>query len=50
MKRDAILSPCRTYRYELTRRWQEGSQLAGWIMLNPSTADANIDDPSAEAS
>ncbi|MBF6333571.1 DUF1643 domain-containing protein [Nocardia transvalensis] len=42
--RSAILSPCGTYRYELTRRWSPGP-LAGWIMLNPSTADADVDDP-----
>jgi len=42
--RSAIISPCGSYRYELTRRWREGGQLAGWIMLNPSTADANVDD------
>lgn len=45
MKHSAILSPCGTYRYELTRRWREGGRLAGWIMLNPSTADANVNDP-----
>jgi hypothetical protein len=45
MKRDAVLSPCGTYRYSLTRQWKESGQLAGWIMLNPSTADANVDDP-----
>lgn len=32
------------YRYELTRRWAEGP-VACWVMLNPSTADADIDDP-----
>jgi hypothetical protein len=40
----AVLSPCGTYRYELTRRWSSRS-LAGWVMLNPSTADADVDDP-----
>lgn len=44
MKRSAILSDCGTYRYELHRRWSEAPTV-GWIMLNPSTADANVDDP-----
>lgn len=40
----AILSPCRQYRYALTRRWNDGP-MVWWIMLNPSTADAYTDDP-----
>jgi len=32
------------YRYILTRRWDEGSYV-NFLMLNPSTADANVDDP-----
>jgi hypothetical protein len=45
VKRGATLSPCGTYRYELTRRWADGDDIVTWIMLNPSTADADIDDP-----
>ena len=40
----AIISPCGLYRYSLTRRWADGDTVA-WIMLNPSTADASMDDP-----
>ena len=40
----ATLSADRTYRYLLTRRWDDGPVMT-WIMLNPSTADADTDDP-----
>jgi hypothetical protein len=41
---EAVLSPCGKYRYRLSRRWgSEGPCL--FIMLNPSTADASLDDP-----
>lgn len=39
----AIISPCHRYRYLLTRRWSSGP-LLGFVMLNPSTADASNDD------
>jgi hypothetical protein len=41
----AVFSPDRTYRYALTRRWDEAAPLACFIMVNPSTADALTDDP-----
>ena len=40
----ASFSRCMTYRYSLTRRWGVGRTLLV-IGLNPSTADAQIDDP-----
>lgn len=41
--RDAVISECGLYRYRLTRRWHHGP-IATFIMLNPSTADAAVDD------
>lgn len=43
MRRTAILSPCERYRYTLGRWWGTGPYVA-FVMLNPSTADATIDD------
>lgn len=45
MEKSAILSTCGTFRYELHRRWDSFLPCAAFIMLNPSTADANVDDP-----
>jgi hypothetical protein len=42
---DAVLSDCGTYRYRLTRRWDDKLPALGWVMLNPSTADASKNDP-----
>lgn len=42
--KSAAISPCGTYRYLLTRYWGPGFRLP-FIMLNPSTADADVDDP-----
>ena len=44
VRSDAVLSDCGTYRYALMRRWAEGHPLR-FVMLNPSTADAEQDDP-----
>lgn len=44
MNRSAILSECTRYRYTLARIWDAGPCL-GFVMLNPSTADATLDDP-----
>lgn len=39
----ATISECGRFRYRLGRRWAEGAPLV-FIMLNPSTADADVDD------
>jgi hypothetical protein len=45
MERDATISPCSKYRYDLIRIWDRAIPPVVFCMLNPSTADANIDDP-----
>lgn len=45
MNRTARLSLCRTYRYELRRVWHPAKPLVAFVMLNPSKADNNVDDP-----
>jgi hypothetical protein len=43
--RDAEVSPCGRYRYKLYREWDAAGDRLVFVMLNPSTADANVDDP-----
>lgn len=45
MNRSAWLSEDGLYRYRLDRRWGDQQGHALWVMLNPSTADAYVDDP-----
>jgi hypothetical protein len=45
VNKSAILSADGIYRYRLTREWDHLLPPLGWIMLNPSTADASVDDP-----
>jgi hypothetical protein len=40
-----LLSDCGQYRYRLWREWDRGRQGLGFIMLNPSTADHLVCDP-----
>lgn len=46
IQKNAIISDCGKYRYLLHRRWRNASErFAYFVMLNPSTADAEQDDP-----
>jgi hypothetical protein len=43
--RDAVLSSDGAYRYVLTRTWAQSGRKIAFVCLNPSTADAHVDDP-----
>jgi len=45
MQRDATFSECRTYRWTLSRWWENTLPPCVFIGLNPSTADETEDDP-----
>lgn len=45
MKKSAVISECGLYRYQLHRSWDDSKPTVMFIMLNPSTADAEQDDP-----
>lgn len=45
IKNFATISDCGKYRYLLIRKWDESKPDAMFIMLNPSTADGEKDDP-----
>ncbi|WP_343302864.1 DUF1643 domain-containing protein [Chitinophaga niabensis] len=44
MKKGATISECGIFRYSLWRLWDE-KPIVLFIMLNPSTADGDFDDP-----
>lgn len=44
LERDAVISDCGKYRYLLRRTWDRHKPRALFVMLNPSTADASVDD------
>lgn len=41
----ALISECGKYRYSLSRIWDASKPLMLFVMLNPSTADSDNDDP-----
>ena len=43
----ALFSPCKKYRYRLWREWSDEVP-AVFVMLNPSTADEIVNDPTVE--
>lgn len=45
MIKNACLSPDNQYRYKLHRGWDESKPSIMFVMLNPSTADSEKDDP-----
>lgn len=45
IEKRARLSSCGLYRYSLERWWNTSHYARYFIMLNPSTADASVDDP-----
>ncbi|MEM1350998.1 MAG: DUF1643 domain-containing protein [Pseudomonadota bacterium] len=44
----AKYSDCGHYRYALTRVWEPGGPIVNFVMLNPSVADAEKNDPTVE--
>lgn len=44
----AIYSDCGNYRYSLSRHWDYRTPSLGIIMLNPSTATEEVNDPTIE--
>ena len=48
MDRGATFSDDRVYRYRLWRIWNPGRPRMTFVMLNPSTADENVDDPTVK--
>lgn len=44
----ACYSPCEIYRYTLTREWDDTGRKLLFIMLNPSTATEERNDPTIE--
>lgn len=45
LKKAAIISKCGAYRYVLLRGWDLSKPTVVFVCLNPSTADAQNDDP-----
>lgn len=47
-KTGAVFSPCNTYRYRLWRIWDDTRPPLVMLMLNPSIANVEINDPTVE--
>jgi len=47
MKLEADLSECGRYRYTLTRTWDATKPTVVFIGINPSTANADVEDPTS---
>lgn len=45
---DAVISECGKYRYRLSREVQAEGKTFAFFGINPSTADASIDDPTVK--
>lgn len=45
MHKGCDLSDCEVHRLNLWRQWEPFRPWLGFVMLNPSTADGNVDDP-----
>ena len=45
MKREALLSSNKKFRYMLGRSWDDSLDTILFILLNPSVADSKKDDP-----
>lgn len=45
METGACFDPTAAYRYRLWRIWQPAAPLVTFVMLNPSIADASVNDP-----
>lgn len=41
----ALFDATRRYRYTLWRKWSDGGRFVNFVMLNPSTADESVLDP-----
>lgn len=46
--REARITPCGTYRYTLDRCWDDSKNILIVCMVNPSTADHTVDDPTIQ--
>ncbi|MEL6168832.1 MAG: DUF1643 domain-containing protein [Pseudomonadota bacterium] len=44
----AVYSGCERYRFRLSRIWAPADGMVAFVMLNPSTADERLNDPTVE--